>query len=76
MSDTHKVDYTHLLTEEEIAIARSMTDGEILIEGVKQMIRISVEGGLSELEAENIIQEFLSDNARSRFKVIDSKNLD
>lgn len=70
MDDTHQESYSRFLTAEEIERAKTMTPGEILIEGLMDIVRIAREGGLSDAEADDVMREFLALRARSRFKIV------
>jgi hypothetical protein len=70
MNDTKKNDYRDILTEEEIARARSMTNDQILEEGVYTIIEIAKDNGLTDDEADDIVRRVLDARVRSRFKVL------
>ncbi len=70
MSDTKKNDYRDILTEAEIERARSMTNEQILEEGVYTIIEIAKENGLTDEEADDIVRRVLDARVRSQFKLL------
>jgi len=66
-------DYREILTEEEIAEARTKTCDQILEEGIHMLIEIAYENGLSDKDVDNVLINVGNTRAgrvRGKFRIL------